>query len=59
MRNCKQSDIQALDVVYHQLREISSHIAVLNGRLVKLYKELGEYQSQHSEPINIETTNET
>jgi hypothetical protein len=59
MRECKPSDIQALDVIHNEIRDISTHIAMLNGRLIKLYKEVAQYQSQQGEAINVETTKQT
>lgn len=56
MRECKPSDIQALQVTYENIRNISTHIARLNGELTRLYKELGNYINEQQEPIDVQTT---
>ena len=54
MRNCKQSDVQALDVICAQLREITTHITMINSKLVQMYKEIERYQSQEGEVIDVQ-----
>jgi hypothetical protein len=56
MRQCKPSDVQALEVICGNLHQISSEIAVINGKLNKLRKEIESYVTQQQEPINVQTT---
>lgn len=56
MREPKPSDIQALHVTYENLRNISANITRLNGELIRLYKELGNYINQEQETVDVQTT---
>jgi len=56
MRQPKSSDIQALQVTYENIRNISTNITRLNGELIRLYKELGTYINEQQEPVNVQTT---
>lgn len=56
MREPKPSDIQALHVTYENIRNISIQITRLNGELIRLYKELGNYINQEQETVDVQTT---
>lgn len=55
MRNCKPSDVQALEVICGNLHQISTEISVINGKLNKLRKEIENYVNQEQEPIDVST----
>ena len=57
MREPKPSDIQALSVIYENLRNISVNISRINGELTRMYKEIGNYINQEiGETNNVQTT---
>jgi hypothetical protein len=55
MRQCKQSDIQALEVICSNIHQINLEIAMINGKLNKLRKEIENYVNEQQEPINVST----
>jgi len=55
MRNCKPSDLQALEVICGNLHQIGVEISVINGKLNRLRKEIENYVKQEQEPINVST----
>ena len=55
MRECKPSDVQALEIICGNLHQISAEIAMINGKLNKLRKEIENYVNQQQEPINVST----
>ena len=59
MRECKQSDVQALEVVLGALEQFNIELTVLKGKLSHLQSDLKKYTQEQTEPINIEATNET
>jgi flagellar hook-associated protein FlgK len=56
MRECKPSDVQALEVVCANLQQITTEITIINGKLSRLRKEVEQYLNQQQEPINVQTT---
>lgn len=55
MRQPKPSDVQALEVVYANLHQITAEIAMINGKLNRLRKEIENYVNQQQEPIDVST----
>jgi hypothetical protein len=58
MRECKQSDVQALEVVLGSLQQFNVELTMIKGKLVHLENDLKRYIQEQSQPINIETVNE-
>lgn len=56
MRQCKPSDIQALEVICGNLQQITAEIAMVNGKLNRLRKEIENYVNEQQEPIDVSTT---
>lgn len=56
MRNCKPSDVQALEVVVDNIQQISIELTILRGKLTRLTNELKTYLNENQEPINVSTT---
>jgi hypothetical protein len=56
MRECKPSDVQALEVIVGALDQISMELTVIRGKLTKLKTEVQEYLNQQQEPIDVQTT---
>ena len=56
MRNCKQSDVQALEVIVGALDQIATELTIIRGKLSKLKSEVNQYLQQQQEPIDVQTT---
>jgi hypothetical protein len=56
MRNCKPSDVQALEVIVNAVDQISMELTIIRGKLTKLKTEVQQYLNQQQEPINVQTT---
>ena len=56
MRECKSSDVQALEVIVNAMNEITAEVAIIRGKLSKLRMNVQEYLNQQQEPINVQTT---
>jgi len=56
MRNCKQSDIQALEVVLNNIEQLNVELTMIRGKLAHLAKDLKNYINEQQEPINVQTT---
>lgn len=56
MRICKQSDVQALDVIASELKDILVHYTMLNGRLSKLQRDIESFQIHGEETVNVQIT---
>lgn len=59
MRDCKQSDVQALEVVLGALQQFNVELTVIKGKLSHLENDLKKYIQEQGEPINIEASNES
>ena len=55
MRTCKQSDVQALEVVVQQLNDLCLELTVLRSKFIKLKTDLDQYTQAQQEPINVQT----
>lgn len=57
MRQPKPSDVQALQVIHDNIKNITMNITRLNGELIKLYKEIDSYLKQETgETVDVQTT---
>jgi len=56
MRQCKQSDIQALEAVIANLEQITIELTMLRGKLSRLTTEVKKYINEQQEPIDVSTT---
>ena len=56
MRQCKQSDIQALEAVTANLEQITIELTMLRGKLSRLTTEVKKYINEQQEPIDVSTT---
>jgi hypothetical protein len=56
MRQCKQSDVQALEVVIGNLEQITVELSMLRGKLSRLTTDIKNYTNEQQEPINVQTT---
>ena len=56
MRNCKPSDVQALEVIVNAMDQISIELTAIRGRLTKLKTEVNNYLKEQQEPIDVQTT---
>jgi hypothetical protein len=56
MRECKPSDVQALEVIVGAVNEISIELTMIRGKLLKLKTEVQQYLNEQQEPIDVQTT---
>ena len=56
MRECKQSDVQALEVVLGALDEFCIELTAIRAKLNHLKSDLKKYITEQQEPINVQTT---
>ena len=57
MREPKPSDVQALEVISQNLKNITINITRLNGELIRMHKEIDNYLKQDiGETVNVQTT---
>lgn len=56
MRNCKQSDVQALEAVLNNIEHLNIELTMIRGKLAHLTKDLKNYINEQQEPINVQTT---
>ena len=56
MRQCRQSDIQALEAVIANLEQITIELTMLRGKLSRLTTEVKKYINEQQEPIDVSTT---
>jgi hypothetical protein len=56
MRQCKPSDIQALEVIVGVLDQISVELTMIRGKLNKLKTDVNNYVKEQQETIDVQTT---
>jgi hypothetical protein len=56
MRQCKQSDVQALEAVIGNLEQITIELSMLRGKLSRLTTDVKNYINEQQEPIDVSTT---
>ena len=56
MRQCKPSDIQALEAIYSSMEQFCLEITMLRGKVSKLKNDIKTYIQEQQEPINVQTT---
>ena len=56
MRQCKQSDVQALEAVIGNLEQITIELSILRGKLSRLTTDVKNYINEQQEPVNVSTT---
>ena len=56
MRECKQSDVQALEAVIANLEQISIELTMLRGKLSRFTTDIKNYINEQQEPIDVSTT---
>jgi hypothetical protein len=56
MRQCKQSDVQALEAVLSALEQFNIELTMVKSKLTNLSKDLNRYIKEQQEPINVQTT---
>jgi hypothetical protein len=56
MRNCKPSDVQALEVIVSNIEQLTIEATMLRGKLARLRTDVNNYLKQQQEPINVQTT---
>jgi flagellar hook-associated protein FlgK len=56
MRECKPSDIQALEAIYNSMEQFCLEITMLRGKVSKLKNDIKTYIQEQQEPINVQTT---
>lgn len=56
MRECKQSDVQALEAVIGNLEQITIELSMLRGKLSRLTTDVKNYINEQQEPIDVSTT---
>ena len=56
MRECKPSDVQALEAILNALEQFSIEITIIRGKLNNLKSDLKKYITEQQEPINVQTT---
>lgn len=56
MRECKQSDVQALEAIIGNLEQITIELSILRGKLSRLTTDVKNYINEQQEPIDVSTT---
>ena len=56
MRNCKPSDVQALEAVVSAIDQFAIDLSTIRHKVVKLKKDLDNYIKEQQEPIYVQTT---
>lgn len=56
MRNCKQSDVQALEAVVGAIDQFAAELSMIRHKVIGLKKDLDNYIKEQQEPINVQTT---
>lgn len=56
MRNCKPSDVQALEVIVSNIEQLTIEATMLRGKLAKLRTDVNNYLKEQQEPIHVQTT---
>ena len=56
MRECKPSDVQALEAVLGALEQFSIELTMIAGKVNHLKKDLQKYINEQQEPIDVQTT---
>jgi hypothetical protein len=56
MRECKQSDVQALEVIVGAMDQLTMELTVIRGKIAKLKTDVNNYLKERQEPINVQTT---
>jgi hypothetical protein len=56
MRQCKQSDVQALESVLTAIDQFGIELSMIRYKVVKLKQDLNNYINEQQEPINVQTT---
>jgi len=56
MRNCKPSDVQALEVIANRMDQIAVEVAIIRGKISRLKTEVQQYLTEQQEPIDVQTT---
>ena len=56
MRNCKPSDVQALEAVVGAIDQFAIDLSTIRHKVVKLKKDLDNYIKEQQEPIYVQTT---
>lgn len=56
MRECKPSDVQALEAVLSALDQFGIELTMIRGKLVNLTKDLKNYINEQQGPIDVQTT---
>ena len=56
MRECKPSDIQALEVILGALEQFSVELTMIRAKLNNLKTDVKNYINEQQEPINVQTT---
>jgi hypothetical protein len=56
MRECKPSDVQALEAIVANLEQTSIELTMLRGKLSRLTTDIKNYINEQQEPINVSTT---
>jgi hypothetical protein len=56
MRQCKQSDVQALEVIVSAMDQLTMELTVIRGKIAKLKTDVNNYLKEQQEPIDVQTT---
>lgn len=56
MRQCKPSDVQALEAVVNAIDQFSIELSAIRHKVIKLKQDLNNYIKEQQEPINVQTT---
>jgi len=56
MRQCKPSDVQALEVIVGAMDQITMELTIIRGKIAKLKTDVNNYLKEQQEPIDVQTT---
>ena len=56
MRNCKPSDVQALEVIVGALEQMTAEVSMIRAKINKLKTDINNYLKEQQEPIHVQTT---
>ena len=56
MRECKPSDVQALEAIVGNLDQLNIELTMVRGKLSRLITEVKNYINEQQEPIDVQTT---
>ena len=56
MRDCKPSDIQAIEAIASNLEQITMELVMFRAKLSRLTTDIKNYINEQQEPIDVSTT---